>query len=160
MSTEQQEHQIKAAFFQAFGPSAERDWHGEAGSWFIEGYRAALAAQPQAAQAVPDGWKLVPVEPTPAMVTEGTAHTIRADEEEDGDEYRARGCAISVYKDMLAAAPSASAQPAAPACKGDPGECEHNGACMYACGRSEPTAQDDTHAFKNFHQALAAQKGG
>ena len=26
-STEQQAHQIKAAFFQAFGPSAERDWH-------------------------------------------------------------------------------------------------------------------------------------
>jgi len=26
------------------------------------------------------------------------------------------------------------------ACAGDPGECAFNGACMYACGKSEPDA--------------------
>lgn len=33
---------------------------------------------------------------------------------------------------------AATAAKAAPKCEGDPGECAYNGACMYACGRSEP----------------------
>jgi hypothetical protein len=79
--------------------------------------RAALAASP-AVQAVPTGYALVPIEPTPEMIKAGAEHITRntdADPNEDAAQnfefYRARGCAIAAYTDMLAAAPAAPIQP-------------------------------------------------
>lgn len=51
---------------------------------------------------VPQGWQLVPIEPTMEMIKAGASHAIRLDEDED--KYRARGQAIAIYKDMLGAA--------------------------------------------------------
>jgi len=61
---------------------------------------------------VPRGWRLVPEQPTSAMIDAGQVHTARvgADHEDANDEHwRARGQAIAVYRDMLAVAPAASA---------------------------------------------------
>jgi hypothetical protein len=45
---------IKPSFFRCFGQNALAEWHGEQGSWFIQGYLAAHTAAP-AAQVAPEG---------------------------------------------------------------------------------------------------------
>jgi hypothetical protein len=81
--------------------------HGTCDTWAAEGRACsgwstkcaevaalqALLAQP-AAQAVPVGWKLVPVEPTEAMI-------LAAREHHEGDHY----LPVSLWRAMLAAAP-------------------------------------------------------
>lgn len=62
-----------------------------------DGIDADRASRAQAAQAVPAGWKLVPIEPTADMVQIG----------KHAAPYRA----VDVYRAMLAAAPSAPAAP-------------------------------------------------
>ena len=47
--------------------------------------------------AAPDGWQLVPVEPTKEMLS--------SVDDEASDKYVARGRAVSAWKSMLAAAP-------------------------------------------------------
>lgn len=72
---------------------------------------AALSA-PQAAQAVPQGWKLVPVEPTEEMLVcgqEAWAHRPRGAVEDCHE-------AAHIYRAMLATAPSA------PAAQGEPSD--------------------------------------
>lgn len=56
----------------------------------------------------PDGWKLVPVEPTMDMAKVGAKHTAIAegDETEATTFHEAMGRAIYVWQDMIAAAPS------------------------------------------------------
>ncbi|WP_236722703.1 hypothetical protein [Pantoea latae] len=54
------------------------------------------AAMNATAPAVPDGWKIVPVEPTPEMISAGKGGCVTS--------YMAR----EIYDDMLAAAPSPS----------------------------------------------------
>lgn len=53
------------------------------------------------AQAVPDGYVLVPVEPTGAMVTAGADAV--SDDYDDGNDQRHREVARFAYKRMLAA---------------------------------------------------------
>lgn len=85
--------------------------------------RAALAASAQEPQgeaqqgaqepAVPAGFKLVPVEPTPEMVAAGSLNKATGRTEEDGCVYWRVGMigALDTYCEMLAAAPSASDAP-------------------------------------------------
>ena len=82
--------------------AAKRYW--EKSDWVdkknAELHKYPLYAAPVAVQAVPAGWQLVPVEPTPEMVNAGRTTPVPSDIEWDEDEdYRA------VYKAMLAAAP-------------------------------------------------------
>jgi len=88
----------EAALMAAFPNGA----HGEAFTQWNEA-RKLLAKRAQAAPAVgvPDGYVLVPVEPTPEMIRQGRITPCTADEMDADDDYRA------VYKAMLAA----SAQP-------------------------------------------------
>ena len=60
---------------------------------------ASLEAQLSQAQAVPDGWKLVPVEPTEEMLPAGRDTPLSGLEEDAPDDYKA------VFKSMLSAAP-------------------------------------------------------
>lgn len=57
-----------------------------------------ILASKQPAASEREGWKLVPIEPTPEM--------LRAVDDEADDKYLARGRAVSAYKAMIAAAPS------------------------------------------------------
>lgn len=60
-----------------------------------DGFRSVpLYLAPGAVAAVPDGWQLVPIEPTPEMV--------RASDPVDGSEYVSAG---KIYRAMLKAAP-------------------------------------------------------
>lgn len=81
--------------------AAERLHWSTPGRYRYVAEQAALAL----AQPAPQGWRMVPVEPTAGMIDAGYMHTLRADEDED-DYYRARGCAIAAYSDMIAAAPT------------------------------------------------------
>ena len=64
-----------------------------------------IYAAPVAVQAVPAGFVLVPVEPTPEMVNAGRTTPMPSDSEwDEDDDYRA------VYKAMLAAAPVAKGE--------------------------------------------------
>ena len=57
-------------------------------------------AQAQPAPSVPEGWKLVPIEPTEKMINEGTcAATL------PGPHYIDSACAKQCWTNMLAAAP-------------------------------------------------------
>lgn len=71
----------------------------------------------EVATSAPAGWKLVPTDPTPAMLTAAQFHTEHADVESPDDNepafkrgdpqnYRARGQAAAVYREMLRAAPT------------------------------------------------------
>lgn len=62
-------------------------------------------AQSAPAGAVPGGWRLVPVEPTPEMLQAGADEPLAGDHDDDAPEdYRA------VFKAMLAAAPQPAPQ--------------------------------------------------
>lgn len=75
----------------------------------VEAARTAIAQQP--AQAVPDGWRLVPAEPTPEMIQAGRDEPLAGEADEDAPEdYKA------VYRAMLYAAPPAAEQPALHKC--------------------------------------------
>ena len=59
-------------------------------------------AQTQPAPGIPEGWKLVPIEPTEKMINEGTcASTL------PGPRYIDSACAKQCWTNMLAAAPEA-----------------------------------------------------
>lgn len=78
---------------------------------FITGWRAA-EERFTALPAVPAGWKLVPVEPTPEMVEAICAeHTASRWPQDFGDSARAirRKSAVAGYRAMLSAVPSAPA---------------------------------------------------
>ncbi|MFG5778247.1 hypothetical protein ACFIQF_14355 [Comamonas sp. J-3] len=64
-----------------------------------EAVLAERLAQLSQAQAVPDGWKLVPVEPTEEMLQAGRDTPLSGLEEDAPDDYKA------VFKSMLSAAP-------------------------------------------------------
>lgn len=69
-------------------------------------YAALLRERESASARVPDGWQLVPIEPTDEMIDKGTDQY----ECEQGDTwYRnhqlSEGDCIAIYKAMLAAAP-------------------------------------------------------
>ena len=60
--------------------------------------RSIYGAQP--APSVPEGWKLVPIEPTETMIGEGSCASSLP-----GPHYISEGCAQQCWKYMLAAAP-------------------------------------------------------
>ena len=74
----------------------------------LEAYRvvplyALPGAQTQPAPGIPEGWKLVPIEPTEKMINEGTcASTL------PGPRYIDSACAKQCWTNMLAAAPEAN----------------------------------------------------
>ncbi len=81
---------------------------GDSSAW--EGWQARAALHRPAAS-VPDGWQIVPIQPTSAMIALAQFHTEHDDDVERGDpqNYRARSQAMAVYSDMLAAAPTPDA---------------------------------------------------
>lgn len=97
--------------------------------------RAAL----NAGSAVPDGWVMVPVEPTRAMrySVESTrlssAVTRQSTQHEIGEQ---------VYRAMLAAAPSAGSQGAAVQLV-ECDQCPTSGGCVNVCMRAAPTAKKE-----------------
>ena len=75
------------------GPSSSED------ALLVARYRQRLLA---CAPSVPEGWKLVPIEPTEKMINEGTcAATL------PGPHYIDSACAKQCWTNMLAAAPEA-----------------------------------------------------
>ena len=79
------------------------EWNPHQGSVIVVGTKLYVA--PVAVQAVPAGFVLVPVEPTPEMVNAGRTTPMPSDSEwDEDDDYRA------VYKAMLAAAPVAKGE--------------------------------------------------
>lgn len=70
--------------------------------WAKQAWQAAQAAQP--AQ-MPEGWKLVPVEPTQAMCSMGRKEWRDWSMHSDGSPWNMNGYK-AIYKAMLAAAPS------------------------------------------------------
>ena len=57
-------------------------------------------------KSIPDGWKLVPIEPTEKMINEGTcASTL------PGPHYIESACAKQCWVNMIAAAPKSEAKP-------------------------------------------------
>ena len=85
------------AFEQHFSQSfIDREWRAEAATW-AAAWKAAKRHCGQIAPSVPDRWKLVPIDPTPNMLTAAilSSHAINV--------HRAECC----YRAMLAAAPEA-----------------------------------------------------
>ena len=78
----------------------EKDWPEYEPTW--EAIEARVTgAQP--APGIPEGWKLVPIEPTEKMINEGTcASTL------PGPRYIDSACAKQCWTNMLAAAPEAN----------------------------------------------------
>lgn len=65
-----------------------------------------LSAQPQAS--VPDGWRLVPVNPNVSMIQGAAQHITNGDDpDEPRDRHEVIGRIHAIWTDMLAAAPSA-----------------------------------------------------
>ena len=93
---------MSEAFEQHFSQSfTDRDWRVESGVW-AAAWKAAKLHGAQPAPSVPDGWKLVPIEPTEKMINEGTcASTL------PGPRYIDSACAKQCWTNMLAAAPEA-----------------------------------------------------
>ena len=61
-----------------------------------------VPAGAQPAPSIPEGWKLVPIEPTETMISEGSyASSLH------GPHYISEGCAQQCWKYMLAASPEA-----------------------------------------------------
>ena len=75
----------------------ESDWPEYAPTWKAIEARV-TGAQP--APSVPEGWKLVPIEPTETMISEGSCASSL-----HGPHYISEGCAQQCWKYMLAAAP-------------------------------------------------------
>ena len=71
---------------------------GIVGTYGVDGY---VSAQP--APSIPEGWKLVPIEPTPGMID--------AAEYVDWGDADVRGSCINAWDRMLAAAPKPEAKP-------------------------------------------------
>ena len=85
------------------GLIVEADWPEYEPTWKAIEARV-TGAQP--APSVPDGWKLVPIEPTEKMINEGTcASTL------PGPRYIDSACAKQCWTNMLAAAPKPEAKP-------------------------------------------------
>ena len=85
------------------GLIVESDWPEYEPTWKAIEARV-TGAQP--APSVPDGWKLVPIEPTEKMINEGTcASTL------PGPRYIDSACAKQCWTNMLAAAPKPEAKP-------------------------------------------------
>jgi hypothetical protein len=90
---------MSEAFEQHFSQSfTDREWRSESGTW-AAAWKAAKRheAQAQPAPSVPEGWKLVPIEPTPGMID--------AAEYVDWGDADVRGSCINAWDRMLAAAP-------------------------------------------------------
>lgn len=68
---------------------------------------AATALRLSAGGGVPEGWKLVPVEPTPEMIGSGGLASFKSDM---ATGLNVREGLISAYKAMLAASPTAPAE--------------------------------------------------
>lgn len=80
---------------------------------------AAARSRVEALCRPPEGWVLVPREPTEEMWQSGAKHCIQyvgyedtVDNDEAGRRYVAIGCAVATYIDMIAAAPPTPAQTA------------------------------------------------
>ena len=98
-----------------------------------------LAAAPEAAPLVPQGWKLVPIEPTERMINEGScAQTLKG-----GHQYIGECAAKTAWSFMLAAAP----QPpeAAPSQEGWCDGCSPDNCC--GCGPAAPTTPNREHSY-------------
>ena len=92
---------MSEAFEQHFSQSfTDREWRAEAATW-AAAWKAAKRHGAQNGQSVPDGWKLVPIEPTPEMLGAGEDTFVPA---YTGTPVSAP---IDVYRAMLAAAPEA-----------------------------------------------------
>jgi len=112
----------------------------------------ATALANQQAGAVPEGQALVSIEFLRDFHTLAHNYSLKAEApdyyhgvERDAfsNAYRRCGEDLAKLRSMLACVPPA-AQPAEPKfCKGDPGECSFNGACMYSCAQ-QPEAQGGT----------------
>jgi hypothetical protein len=105
---------------------------------YLKGYEAGSAA---AAQAVPEGFVLVPREPTFEMNKAGqeAVWDFHPDDTIEGNEETAR----AAYFAMLAAAPTQGAEGAAPqarACAIQDGRCQSTGACQ-ELGACNPAPQ-------------------
>ena len=83
----------------------------------IEIVDAAMQAEPVTATTVPDGWKLVPVEPTKRMVIDGfeSEPDETFSEPEEWEAYQAMsGCQQAAHRARLCYAAMLAAAPAAP----------------------------------------------
>lgn len=116
------------------GDTAEWDEFPE-----VEAARAALAQQPAQAAAVPDGWQLVPVEPSIAMEYAGCKAASR---------LMGFSEANRVYRAMLAAAPAAPVAQEPVACGGcgAADESQRCIGCMHPFNDPPAAEQPDTVA--------------
>ena len=85
-------------------------WRDKPGYWNAQFPKSSkplyLAPGAQPAPSVPEGWKLVPIEPTEKMISEGSCASSL-----HGPHYISEGCAQQCWKYMLAAAPEAKPCP-------------------------------------------------
>ena len=89
---------MSEAFEQHFSQSfTDRDWRAESGTW-AAAWKAAKRHGAQPTPIIPDGWKLVPVDPTGEMVAAGSWGAAAGMRDPD---------VVELWKDMLAAAPEA-----------------------------------------------------
>jgi hypothetical protein len=79
--------------------SATRPYESNYAGWKMKLY---LAPGAQPAPIIPEGWKLVPIEPTEKMISEGSCASSLP-----GPHYISEGCAQQCWKYMLAATPEA-----------------------------------------------------
>jgi hypothetical protein len=102
-------------------PYGTRLYYGNGGADYLhrgvlQSAVAALDAKPsaqQAAVAAPEGWRLVPVEPTEAMVDSAVEHTPKFHHGDPwyGTEQLSESQVIACYRAMLSASPVPDAQP-------------------------------------------------
>jgi hypothetical protein len=85
------------------GDESKADQEARYKAWVAACYEAmpALSRLLEAQAGVPEGWQLVPVEPTKEMIEAGDNSRLWV--EEDGPDWRNT---VSTYKAMLAAAPN------------------------------------------------------
>ena len=97
---------MSEAFEQHFSQSfTDRDWRAESATW-AAAWKAAKRheAQAQPAPIIPEGWKLVPIEPTPEMKTAGIGVEVYQASPPSTDSLTWEEAA-AIYTAMLAAAP-------------------------------------------------------
>ena len=118
---------------------------------------AAWNRRAQAVPAVPQGWKMVPVEPTAEMIAAGAEHCFHMGSADPDDErevkdqtYISRGCAFAAYSDMLATAPSAAQSEAV---TGDVLEAERAQFEPWAISMDYCIDRDETPKYINYHRA-------